>query len=266
MSAGCHHHHRQRMRDRYLQAESFDSFADHEILEMMLGTVISRKNTNECAHLLIERFGNWKNVLNASVEELMQVDGIGEVAAVEIKVIHEVMRRYMKDTLITYKKYDLVSEIVKFLYPKFLGQTRECIYMLMLDNRLRMIDFRLVQVGTVNRSEVPIGSMVKLALEKNVPNVVIAHNHPDGMAKPSLADCDVTDELIGAFSLVGVNLIEHLVFTETQFVPILRRLRMDPRCADHYAQFECKIGEDFYDLDAETFVFSDLLKNERILP
>ena len=254
------------MRDRYLQAESFDSFADHEVLEMMLGTVISRKNTNECAHQLIERFGNWKNVLNASIEELMQVEGIGEVAAVEIKVIHEVMRRYMKDTLITYKNYDTVSEIVKFLYPKFLGQTRECIYMLMLDNRLRMIDFRLVQVGTVNRSEVPIGSMVKLALDKNVPNVVIAHNHPDGIANPSQADYIVTDDLLGAFSLVGVNIIEHLVFSENNFFPILRRLRLDPDCAEHYAKFECKIGESFYDLDAETFLFSEFFKNEGFLP
>ena len=145
MSAGCHQHHRQRMRDRYLKDESFEGFADHEILEMLLGAVIPRKDTNEYAHLLIEKFGNWKNLLNASVDELMKVEGIGQVAAVEMKVMQEVMRRYVRDALEPAKKLDAVSEILKFLYPKFLGLTKECIYMLMLDNRFHMMDFRLVE-------------------------------------------------------------------------------------------------------------------------
>ena len=82
------------------------------------------------------------------------------------------------------------------------------------------------------------------------------------MAVPSNADRAVTEEIYQAFSLVGINLVEHLVFSENGFFPILKRFRLDPQYAANHSQFNCKIDERFYDVDEDEFSFSELFKDE----
>lgn len=263
MSAGYHNGHRERMRSRYLREGSFSSFTDHELLEMQLATVIARKDTNELAHRMLERFGTIRNIMEASVEDLRQVEGIGEITAVELKISLELVRRYLRDIFTPSKKCDTISEILKFLYPKFLGQTSECVYMLMLDNRMRLLDFRLISTGTVNQSNVPISKMVKIVMDKNAPNVIVAHNHPHGVATASNADRAVTEALYQAFSLIGINLIEHLIFTENEFFPILKRFPVPHNRSVGEMQFQSATEVPFYDVDDTDFTFSEFFDRMR---
>lgn len=262
MSSARHSGHRERMRERYLIEESFSSFADHEVLEMYLGKAIPRKNTNGIAHALLEHFGSLRNVMEASVEDLKKVDGIGEKAAIDIKLSMELTSRYTRDVLSPTKKMETVSEVLKFLYPKFLGQKNECVYLLMLDNRLRLLDARLIATGTVNQSNVPVSKMISIAYDKKIPNVVVAHNHPQGIAKASIADCAVTEALYSAFSMMGINLIEHLIFAEDEFFPILKRFPQKKVKDLKMEEFRSYIDENFYDVDEATFKFSNWFLQE----
>ena len=262
MSSGCHSGHRERMRARFFQEESFSSFADHELLEMRLGATIGRKNTNEIAHQLLERFGSLRGVLEASVDDLQKVDGIGPIVAADLKLSLELVRRYIDDIFVPAKKSDTISEILKFLYPKFVGQKNECVYLLMLDNSFRLIDCRLVSTGTVNQSNVPTPQMVAIACDKKIPNVIVAHNHPQGVAAPSSADRAVTDRLYMAFSMMGINLIEHLVFSENAFFPILKQFPYRTVEQIEKDTLRSDLREKFYDVDETTFTFSDLFEQE----
>ncbi len=263
MSSGCHNGHRERMRERFFREESFASFADHELLEMRLGATIARKNTNEIAHRLLERFGSLRNILEASVDELQAVDGVGPIVATDLKLTEELVRRYIGDIFAPTKKCDTISEILKFLYPKFVGQKKECVYLLMLDNSLRLIDYRLVSTGTVNQSNVPTTKMVEIAYDKKIPNVIVAHNHPQGVATPSSLDRTVTDRLFAAFSIMGINLVEHLVFSENAFFPILKQF--PHRTAEQIEKdtLRSDVREKFYDVDETTFTFSELFEQEQ---
>ncbi len=227
MSKSVHSDHRSRMRERYLK-NGFDSFADHELLEMALSNVIPRRNTNEIAHRLLQTFGSLNHVLDASVDELMRVEGVGNIVAVALKAQQEITRRYLCNMIPPASKLDTLSEVLKLLYPKFMGETKESVYMVMLNNRFQLMDVALVATGTINQSNVPVVKMVKMAMEKNVPNVIVAHNHPHGTSQPSYADKSITETLYFGMSEMGIQLVEHLVFAEDSYYPILNSFRRDP--------------------------------------
>ena len=118
-----HKSHRERIRDK---AElGFLPFADHELFEMLLFYSIPRGDTNELGHLLIERFGSFNAVLEASVDELQQVKGIGLNSALQIKLIAEMMRRYVSGVVEDTPRYDRLSKVAQYIWPRFLGLGNE---------------------------------------------------------------------------------------------------------------------------------------------
>ena len=133
-----HEQHRKRMRERFLQGESFDSFAVHELLEMFLYYSIPRADTNPIAHELFEHFGSLKGIFNASVDELEEIDGIGKQTAVLIKMIPEIAKRYANEKMEKQATYKTVSEIAQYFCHLFMGMERESLYMMIFNNRMNM--------------------------------------------------------------------------------------------------------------------------------
>ncbi len=252
MSQPLHHKHRERMRERYLNG-GFESFADYELLEMMLGPAIPRRNTNDIAHMLLERFGSLQRVLDASVDELAQVDGIGPIAAVAIKVNQEIARRYLQQSIPTEKFFTELSRVVYFLHPKF---NKEHVYLLLFNNRMEMLDCSLVSVGSVNRSHIPISNMVQTAMNKKASIAIIAHNHPQGLPEASGDDKAISGMIEEAFSLVDVYLLEHLIFTDDAFHAILKNIRGDIPPTGKNRDVCSRIRNKFYDLEESEYSFS----------
>ncbi len=251
-----HEHHRSRMKERY-KKDGFDNFAIHEILEMLLFYGKPQGNTNPCAHELLEHFGSFRNVLEAPIDELVRVNGIGEHTAILLKLITEAMRRYAFELSNDGVAYNRMSMVADRLGPYFIGLDHECLYMMLLNNRLGLIECVCVSEGVVNCSEVSIRKMTEIALRKNASCVILAHNHPHGAPIASGADLAVTEAARDAFSLLDIEVIEHLIFADGAFSPILKKhyggdVRTSPH-SDTYTPFY----ERFYDLrDKECFVRS----------
>ena len=252
-----HEEHRKRMRERFLQS-GFDGFSDHEILECLLYYSIPRGDTNELAHRLMERFGSVRNVLEASPEELTEADGIGEHSAFLFKLTCETLRRYAKDTLLEAPTYKTLSSVSEYLCRKFVGCGTERVYLMLLNNRLSLIDCCLISEGTVNNSIVPIRKITEKTMFRKASVVVLAHNHPNGVAYPSQSDLEVTSEIANMMRVVGVSLLEHLIIADDRVYPILHSGAVGNTCGITKEMLNAKptLLQDFYDIDPQTWRFS----------
>lgn len=222
MAGQCmHENHRKRMMERYLKT-GFDSFADHEVLEMLLYYSKPRCDTNETAHLLLERFGRIDGVFEATPEELMQIDGIGQSSAVLMQLIRESARRYTKAVMQNRKRFMHIREVAEFANSCFVGSTTEQLYLFLFNNGMEMIDSVLLTTGTINSAEMPARLMLEKAIHKRASCAVLAHNHPHGIAVPSDSDIQLTYHAAEVLGLIHIPLFEHLVFAENRYACIMK--------------------------------------------
>ena len=222
---GRHSGHRERMRERILQTGT-ESLADHELLEMLLYYVQPRRDTNETAHELIEECGSLSSVLEAPAEKLCRVPYIKENGALYLQLLGELSRRYAVQKFCAEKPspkivYDSVEKLASVLYSKFLGQSTERMVAVLFDAQIRMLDCFTVSEGTLNSVSVTVRTVTQRAYARNAVSVVLAHNHPGGIAAPSQEDVQLTRDMESALELLGVPLIEHLIFTDRAYFPII---------------------------------------------
>ena len=241
-----HANHRQRMLDRAM-ANGFDNFADHELLEMMLFYSIPRVNTNPTAHALLERFSTVKDVMSASVDELCTVDGVGTKSAVMIGLLTELMRRYERAAFQQPMSYRSVGQIARYLHPYFVGVNVERLYLLLFNNRMNLIDCILISEGVVNATDISITKISKAIFQKNAAAVLLAHNHPNGLPIPSEEDIQMTEALQVHLSTFNVVLLEHLVFVDYRYQPIVLEERGKYRVSPISQKLDAAFYETFYD-------------------
>lgn len=214
---GVHDGHRQRMKSRFRE-NGASAFDDHNLLEMLLFYAVPRRDTNELAHKLINRFGTYSAVLEASIDELMTVDGIGESAAVLIKLVPEMNKRYMQRNIETEGVIDSVKTAGQYFVSKFAYETIEISYAMFLDSKNRIISCREISRGVVNGTDISIRAIAEQALACKATSVIFAHNHPDGIPVPSAEDEYTTQKIKVALSTVGIKLIDHIVVGGENFV------------------------------------------------
>lgn len=212
-----HKDHRKRMRERFM-LEGMDHFSDVQALEMLLFYAIPRRDTNEIAHGLIEHFGGLVQVLEATPEELAKVPGMGEHSAVLLSMILPLGRMYDKERTKPGKILDTIDKCGRHLMPYFRGKRNETVYLLCLDAKCKLLGCRLIGEGSVNSAGVPVRRVVETALSLNATSVVLAHNHPSGIAVPSGEDVVATERVAAALNAVEIILVDHLVFSDDDYV------------------------------------------------
>ena len=221
--ASLHAGHRDRMRQKFLSGDP-SILEDHEILEMLLYHALPRRDTNDLAHRLIETFGSLEKVLEADPDRLSAVAGVGRNTACFLALTGEAARRYASGK-ITPKNdspvYDTPAAVATFLFPYFVGQTRERAYLLLFDNGMHLLDCFHVGDGSVSSVMMSVRRIAERAYAKQAAAAILAHNHPGGLPVPSGEDVRVTNQLRDALELLEVPLIEHFVFTDTEYAPIL---------------------------------------------
>lgn len=216
-----HTGHRKRMRERFLTS-GLDNFAPHEVIELLLFYGKTRGNVNDTAHRLIEKFGSVPGVLEASYDDLMSVSDVGEASATLLCLLPHLFRRYSKDKEEVKATYNTLSSLQKFSTSLFIGATVEQLYAMFFDNSMHMLDCMLVSHGTVNIVPMTTRKIAEKALEKHASCVVIAHNHPGGVAVPSAEDLKATTAIEQALGLFEIDLMEHLLVAGSTCVPLIR--------------------------------------------
>lgn len=224
-----HSGHRQRVRERFL-TEGLDNFNEHQVLEMLLFYCCPRKDTNELAHRLIAEFGSLTQVLEAPVEELEKVPGIGNSASIFISFAASFSRYYM---VCKAKEQGHIlhtpDDCGRYLQPFFFGRTNEVVYVLCLDAKCKVLTCKMVGEGSVNSAGVPIRKLVEIALGSNATSVILAHNHPSGLAIPSADDILTTEKVSAALRTVDVILSDHIVFSNNDYVSMAQSHYYDPK-------------------------------------
>ena len=215
-----HDGHRERMRKK-LREVGADALEPHELLEMFLYTSLPRKNTNHIAHELIQKFGSLAGVFDADIHELMEVEGVGDISAQQIKLLPAMFRAYGFSDLDGRQKFDTLRAAGEYGIALFRGKTVECAYAMLLDNAMRMIDCVQIAEGSVNSATLDLRLLYKEILNKNVSAVILYHNHYGGLCVPSGEDISLTHQLEQNLYQINTVLIEHIVVAGNNFSPII---------------------------------------------
>lgn len=205
-----HENHRERVRERYF-AGGLENMDDRAVLEMLLFYCIPRKDTNPAAQLLLDTFGSLSGVLEASPDDLRSVKGIGDNAAAFLTMLPQVCKRYMTGTLTEKSLYlDDFNAVSRFVSSVFLAEKNEVFMLLCFDGAGRLTNTSETQ-GEKAAVAPDLDGLLTFAKKSRAKTVIVAHNHPDGLASPSREDVNSTKQLIKLFSQNGIKLADHFI-------------------------------------------------------
>ncbi|WP_409967884.1 DNA repair protein RadC [Bengtsoniella intestinalis] len=212
-----HDGHREKMRERF-RSGGIDHFADHEVLELMLYYAIPRINTNEIAHRLIDRYGTLADVLEAPVEDLEQVEGIGRGAATFLHLVPSVVRKAKMDQSSRELAMTSTEAAGTYLLECFAIEKVEVIYMLCIDRKGKLIACKRLGDGGMKSVDINVRKLMEYALLTGATGVILSHNHPSGVALPSEDDYIATAMVYNALDTIGVTLMDHIIVADGDFV------------------------------------------------
>lgn len=218
MDKNLHEGHRARAREEFLQ-HGFDcNTPPHKILELLLFYCVQRADTNPIAHELIAKYGSVAGVLDAPVEELAQFRGLSERSAVLLKMIMPIARRYLYDKSEQKPTFSNLDSIGKYVLAQYIGEIKEKFAIMCLDAKGSLLNFEFLGEGDTESVGVSMRDLAKAALSGNATAAVICHNHPNGIAIPSESDVALTKQVADTLSKIGVQLIDHVIVADTDFV------------------------------------------------
>lgn len=214
---GIHDGHRDKMRKRFLAA-GLDAFADHEALELLLYYAIPRRDTNPTAHALMERYGSLAAVLAAPAEDLQKVEGIGESAAVLLRLVPQLCRKASLAEAARETVLNSAERAGAYLLRLFDGASRETLYQLCLDRKGRLLACKRLSEGGAHSTELNIRLLMENAILSSASGVILSHNHPSGVALPSPDDRATTERAMAALQTIDVTLVDHIIVADGDFV------------------------------------------------
>ncbi len=214
-----HKNHRARLRETFIKVGA-DGMPEHNILELLLFYSIPRKDTNELAHKLIKEFGSLSRVFDASYEQLLDIDGMGESSALLISLIPDICKRYIEGK--TKGKINLSDpqDAQNYLKEKFYGCKTEVFYMLCLDGVGNLINCCKIGEGTTGTVLIDKRVVMQTAFRNDADKVIFAHNHPNGIAAPSREDLELTSDFSSVLSSVGIRLADHIIVADNDTVSL----------------------------------------------
>ena len=208
-----HGGHRERLRARFL-SEGLEHMEPHNALELLLTCTIPRRDVNELAHRLLHRFGGFDKVLEADRLALMEVEGVGEATATHLKLVFASFAYYEAQK---YSKGFVASSsgaVLRYAQSLFVGQTAEVAYLLCFDAKLKLNNRAELSQGTVGATGISVRRVVELATLAKAASVILAHNHPSGIAMPSAEDLATTKTVMQALAYIEIPLVDHIIVGE----------------------------------------------------
>src|SRR3954466_9052494 len=196
--------HRERLRERFYSAGA-DALSDYELLEMALFPALPRRDTKPLAKTLIKTFGSFAEVVHAPVARLREVDGIGESAIHQLKLLAAAAHRVAKGEVNSRNALSSWNEVIDYRRPRMAFAEKEQFRLLFLDKRNHLIADEVQQTGTVDHTPVYPREVIKRALELSATAIILVHNHPSGAPTPSRAGVEMTRSIIDVAVPLGVS-------------------------------------------------------------
>ncbi len=214
-----HKGHRDRLKKRFAEY-GLDNFSDIEAIEFLLFYALPRRDTNALSHALLDYFGSFRAVMEAGIDDLMQVAGIGENAAMLICLVSALNRRYFTSSRKPGAIIRNSKDAGEYLLPMFSYLTQERAYVLCLDSKSMVTYCRPLAEGIVNKVEFAARDIVDIALRYKAAAIILAHNHPSDIALPSNMDISSTKSIYSTLRSVGVQLFDHIIVSGDDFVSL----------------------------------------------
>lgn len=202
--------HRKRLRERFLKGGE-KGIPDYELLELLLFGVIPRGDTKPLAKKLLETCGSFSGLLQADIEKLKTIPGVGEATLVALKAVHEAACRLVREETNTQTTLNSWQSIINYCRARMSHLTIEQFRLLFLDQKNKVIADEIQQQGTINRTPIFPREVVKRTLELGATSVIMVHNHPSGDPTPSQADIDITRKVIQAARELEIHVLDHLI-------------------------------------------------------
>lgn len=202
--------HRKRLRTRFLKGGE-KALPDYELLELILCGVIPRGDVKPLAKVLLEETGSLAGLLQADLEKLKSIPGIGESTIALLKVIYEVSCRVIREELRKETVFESWQAMINYCRARMSHVAVEQFRLLFLDHKNQLIADELQQQGTINRTPIFPREVVKRSLEVGATSIILVHNHPSGDPSPSEADIEITRKIIEAATALDIQVLDHLI-------------------------------------------------------
>jgi len=208
--------HRRRLREKFIKS-GISGFHDYEIVELLLTLGTPRKDCKQQAKTAIKKFRSLRGVLEAPLEELQEIKGIGPHNAFGIKFVQEVAREFLKEKILQKPICKSSKEVFDYLYHSMRGLKKEIFKVLFLDGKNQPIDIEDLFEGTLNLSSVYPREIIKSAIKHNAVSLIFVHNHPSGSPEPSSSDKEITKELIAASNTMQIKVLDHIIIGDNKY-------------------------------------------------
>jgi len=205
----------ERPRERLLQ-KGASSLSDAELLAIFLRVGVRGKSAVDLARELLQQFGGLRALLMASQTQFCAQQGMGDAKYALLQAVLEMGRRHLAEEWQRGDSLDSPQRVRQYLSAALRDQCREVFAVIFLDNRHRILKFEELFRGTIDGATVHIREILKRALELNAAALIVAHNHPSGVAEPSAADLALTRRLEAAMQLVDLRLLDHFIVGDGQ--------------------------------------------------
>ena len=215
-----YHGHRKRLRARLTDAS--EKLADYEILELLLGYVLVRRDTKPIAKEMLARFGSIRGVVEARPEQYLDIEGIGQGVVDFMRLLSEFLPRYAESKVRTREILCDPESVAAMARERLRGLSHEEIWIAYVDNRNRLIVWEKVSRGTVDAAVINTREIVERGLLLKAKGFILVHNHPGGDPHPSGLDVEFTRRLDSAASMVYLRFVDHVVVTDDKCYSIKR--------------------------------------------
>ena len=208
-----HDGHRSRLRSRFLKY-GLEVFEEHEALELLLFYALPRRDTNSLAHELLARFGSLKNIFDADAADIARIKGIGENAAVLIKLQSELARKYWLSDIEEHTMLSSIQSAIEYASLLLRGKTKEELYVVCLDPHFRVRHTDRLSRGSATETPVYVRQITETVIRTGAEKILLTHNHPGGSAHPSKKDLLITEQVVAAMDAISVSLLDHIIIGE----------------------------------------------------
>jgi len=202
--------HRKRVKQKFLQSLGKD-LHDYELLEILLFSAFPRQDTKPLAKKLLAKFGNLSSIISADVEMLKTLEGMGEGAISNIKIISEIINRILKDRAKSKPLLDNWQAVQNYASAALASLNQEVFRVLFLNKNFQLIEDELIAIGENDFVQISVKSIVKKALLLHSSSMILMHNHPTSILKPSISDIKTTKEICLALKPLNIDVIDHLI-------------------------------------------------------
>lgn len=199
------------------------ALSDAELLAIFLRTGCAGKSAVDLARDLLNDFNGLRPILEADHAHFCQAKGLGDAKYSQLQAVLEMARRHLAEHLHKNQTFESSEAVKQYLVSQLRHQKREVFSVLFLDNQHQLITYEELSHGTVNTAAVYPRELVKRALAHNAAAMILAHNHPSGIAEPSMADKQITDEIKQCLTIMDIRVLDHIVVGEGETVSFAER-------------------------------------------